>query len=1491
MTRKLTSIVLALCMVFSCFAICGTVASAATPAQGNTNSRQYAQDEIQGSAVLHCFNWTYKNIENNLADIAAAGYTAVQTSPVQQHKDYYPGTRVLGDEWWKLYQPVSINIAPAGTSYLGSPTDLSDLCEAADDYGIKIIVDIVANHLANDGTYGGGFARLSPEVEAVMHNANYYHTDTTYINDQSRYNMTQYHMGMPDLKTQDVYIQERYLQLLKDCVDLGVDGFRFDAAKHIELPTDPSNIRGNFWPYVINGIKQYDPDVYVYGEILGSAGTAITNYTTYMSVTDDVTSRTAREGAYYNNAEDLAASATYNKGAGAGKSVLWVESHDNYMNDGSGSIDSADIARAWAITGARADSMALYLARPNAIMSAVSTDTTWKSTEVAEVNKFKNFFDGTTEKISYSGRTAYIERGTSGVVISKLDGAGAVNLTASKMASGNYVDQITNNVFTVSNGRIQGTVGESGIAVVYNPDGVSPTVPPTTAPATTISGTTAPDGNITVYFTDALNWKSCNVYYWGTDADPSWPGVAMSDYEVNGYGQQVYSARIPADATGVIFNGSGKQTVDITTGIADGAWWYTNGDSVDGKYDVTLVNPPEPETTVAPTTARATTVPATTVKATTVPATTVPATTVPASTITVYFTDALSWGGTPNVHYWGGTSGDTKWPGNAMTLYETNTYGQKVYKATVPGDVTGVIFNSNGKQTVDITTGIADGAWWYTNGEMEDNNYKVTLITPPDPVETTAAPDVTTVAPTTVKTETTAAPTGTITVYFTDALHWGDAKVYYWGSNADPQWPGNAMSVYQENNDFGQTVYVATIPANVSGVIFYGDGKQTVDITTGIEDGAWWYTNGESEDGKFKVTKIDKPLEETTVAPDVTTVAPTTVNTETTAAPTGTIKVYFTDALGWGTANVYCWGTEGAPTWPGTAMTVYQDDNGYGQKVYTATVPADVTGIIFNGGNKQTVDITTGIENGAQWYTIDEKDGNNYKVNKVDDLIIETTVKPTAEPTTVAPTTVAPTTVAPTTVAPTTAQPTTEPVIPTEGVTIKVVVPNIINSAYAWNDARLYYNNTGKSADNRYINMVENNVFYMTEPGSGIADIVNTGGWKVFTVTLTAEQTEAVNNALWVGFANGNGRCKTVSEKAKNILKAGAGTFDTGYNNAKASVASFDGYTFIIKDNNSATSPYSSFIGYWTSDFTTVMMAAPMSDNSYSNWNAVSLSYGATGDSETAIPMVNTGSTTKVSDIGDMSTLRAGRWYIYAVTLDAAQTADVNAATRVGFVKPGGNNRTAGSKNVLKAKTNAFDGNYNSTARTLEELEGQVFVVKAKASASSIVIYNGEWQTENVYTAGNNDTVEIFFAAPKGAANTTAGWDTGVELYYGTTTAYQNCARLEMTPVNGVRNVSINGTGLTTLSSGNWDLYSITMDAEMISTIDAATTVGFIKKGTYNRTSALYTKNIAKAPTTEDGTYTKNKQSIETFDGKTFVINNCADSKNERTSYMGIWCN
>ncbi len=83
-------------------------------------------------------------------------------------------------------------------------------------------------------------------------------------------------------------------------------------------------------------------------------------------------------------------------------------------------------------------------------------------------------------------------------------------------------------------------------------------------------------GNITVYFTDSKNWGDVKVYYW--DGGPDWPGTPMTYVKFNEYSQKIYRAEIPATVNGIIFNGNGKQTADITTNIADGSWWYATDD-------------------------------------------------------------------------------------------------------------------------------------------------------------------------------------------------------------------------------------------------------------------------------------------------------------------------------------------------------------------------------------------------------------------------------------------------------------------------------------------------------------------------------------------------------------------------------------------------------------------------------------------------------------------------------------------------------------------------------------------------------------------------------------------------------------------------------------------------------------------------------------------------------------------------------------------------
>lgn len=110
--KKIIGLILVLCMLLSVFAVgsysTSAVETKATPASSGSTE---PQKKIQGAAILHCFDWSYTSIKNNLKAIKDAGYTAVQTSPVQPPKDYGANWRDQQGQWWKLYQPIGIRIA------------------------------------------------------------------------------------------------------------------------------------------------------------------------------------------------------------------------------------------------------------------------------------------------------------------------------------------------------------------------------------------------------------------------------------------------------------------------------------------------------------------------------------------------------------------------------------------------------------------------------------------------------------------------------------------------------------------------------------------------------------------------------------------------------------------------------------------------------------------------------------------------------------------------------------------------------------------------------------------------------------------------------------------------------------------------------------------------------------------------------------------------------------------------------------------------------------------------------------------------------------------------------------------------------------------------------------------------------------------------------------------------------------------------------------
>ena len=491
-----------------------------------------AEDVSQG-AILHCWNWSYNDIKLHMAEIAQAGFSGIQTSPVQQPKDYTyegvvyntvgtpNGTGGSDGQWWKLYQPVTFNICDNGQSWLGTKQEFADMCAEAEKYGVKVIVDIVANHMGNISGWQNSMSDITPQIgeywnEEMLTDPTYWH-----INDyqcwmsDGRMHLTLGTIGMPDLNTADKRVQNMVLDLLKECVDCGADGFRFDAAKHIETPKDSTTLASDFWPTVIDGINEYaGRDLFIYGEILNTPGDnfSISNYTEFMSVTDSATGDNRRNDIRYKNAGSVSNS---NYSYTPSKCVVWNESHDTYVGAGSSYLATDTmIKQTWAVLAARKDSTVLYLARSyysdqllnengdkksthnlvQTLMGDVGT-MTWSDPSVAAVNNFRNAFIGQSESIYSKDSMVCIERGNSGIVIVNLNGAGDVSVPVKMIKDGTYTDRVSGNQFTVAGGNIKGNIAsEDGIAVIYNTE----TVP---YAEVSIPGGTLTEDSITVTIT------------------------------------------------------------------------------------------------------------------------------------------------------------------------------------------------------------------------------------------------------------------------------------------------------------------------------------------------------------------------------------------------------------------------------------------------------------------------------------------------------------------------------------------------------------------------------------------------------------------------------------------------------------------------------------------------------------------------------------------------------------------------------------------------------------------------------------------------------------------------------------------------------------------------------------------------------------------------------------------------------------------------------
>ncbi len=293
----------------------GIGAAAAGTALGTSMSGPAAAD-IGDSAVYQYYHTDWSEITDNLAGVADAGYDAIQLPPAQFSR-VYKYEREFDEFTYDVplgYQPIDFTDFD---SVFGSEAEYAAMVEEAHSQGLDVIADAVMNHLAAGGDY---FDR-QVSIDDIPRFSGYDLHPECKIDYSDPYSVENcWLVSLRDLDQDSSYVRGELYNYLQKYANLGVDGVRFDAAKHM-----PESFFSN---YVNQWADEFG--LYKVGEVLDGSTSMNQQYAdTGMSVTDYALFYTMKEDAFTSGGD-------FNALEGAGlvnqdptRAMTFVSNHDS----------------------------------------------------------------------------------------------------------------------------------------------------------------------------------------------------------------------------------------------------------------------------------------------------------------------------------------------------------------------------------------------------------------------------------------------------------------------------------------------------------------------------------------------------------------------------------------------------------------------------------------------------------------------------------------------------------------------------------------------------------------------------------------------------------------------------------------------------------------------------------------------------------------------------------------------------------------------------------------------------------------------------------------------------------------------------------------------------------------------------------------------------------------------------------------------------------
>ena len=176
-------------------------------------------------------------------------------------------------------------------SSYGTLDDFKNLIKECDKRGIKVIIDMVFNHTSDTHPWfveATNYLKNLPEGkdpdEKECPYIGYYNFEKNKTDSKTYYRvgMTDWYYEavfwneMPDLDLDNEMVRDDIEKVASYWIDLGVSGFRLDAAKEYFTGSSEKNIEVLSW--FTNYCKSVDPDCYLVAEVWDSFGTIASYY-------------------------------------------------------------------------------------------------------------------------------------------------------------------------------------------------------------------------------------------------------------------------------------------------------------------------------------------------------------------------------------------------------------------------------------------------------------------------------------------------------------------------------------------------------------------------------------------------------------------------------------------------------------------------------------------------------------------------------------------------------------------------------------------------------------------------------------------------------------------------------------------------------------------------------------------------------------------------------------------------------------------------------------------------------------------------------------------------------------------------------------------------------------------------------------------------------------------------------------------------------------